>query len=97
MSGNGIVHLTRLKGRLAWSGDRGTGGGEGGVRDSRPHAIAARIDMGVPVDHYHIGDDSRLYLHRGRSRDLDFTPEGLLLAARCGYFGLKVVEGGTDG
>lgn len=94
---NGVVHLVEVEGRLLWSGYHASGdptmgrGGSGRGNTAPRHPYAARIDMGCPEERYHIGpDDDRLHLLRD-GRYIDFTPEALLLAARRGMFGLRLL------
>ena len=77
-----IAHLTHRDGRFAWSGY-----GASGDPAHRPYALI--VDVGRD---FHITEEGRLYLTGpGPKRFTEWSPEAVVLSARGGMFGFRVV------
>lgn len=78
-----IAHLTIRKGRLTWSGHLASG--------DPAHTWAAVVDVGR--DFIILNDEDQLYLTGPGPQHFEkFTPEGLVVAARAGMFGFRLLE-----
>jgi hypothetical protein len=77
-----IAHLTIQKGRFTWSGHNASGDPA-----HRPYAMI--VDVGRD---FTITSEGNLYLTgAGPLRFTELSVTGFVLAARCGWFGLKIV------
>jgi hypothetical protein len=94
-SGERAFHLVRLKGRLLFSGHNGSGDPCMGVGGCRPspgvprHPYAYVVDVGS--EHF-IDPTDGLIVSRV-SRTKGFSPGGLALAARLGWYGFRLIGG----
>ncbi len=76
-----IAHIILRDGRFAWSGY--------GASGDPAHLHALVVDVGRD---FHITDEGRLYLTgAGPLQFTEWTPEAVVLAARGGMFGFRIV------